>query len=170
MTRQTILVVDDEPSICWAFEKMLSGDGHVVVTPKSANIRILAATNCDLHQAVSRGEFREDLYHRLTGMQIHLPPLRERTEDIAPLCEYFLAAMGYGPAAIDQGLLEKLQLRPWHGNIRELRNAIEHATVVARGRALTIDDFPAIKPGRDEASVSSDSSLVKAEGATHENL
>ncbi|QEG43769.1 sigma-54-dependent transcriptional regulator [Roseimaritima ulvae] len=122
------------------------------VTPRSANVRVLAATNCDLHEQVGSGAFREDLFHRLTGMQIHLPPLRERQEDIQPLCHHFLAAMHYASldSAIDDTLLTQLQQRPWHGNIRELKNAIEHAAVVARGRPLTIDDFPPPKPGRDQ--------------------
>ncbi len=134
------------------------------VTPRSANVRILAATNCDLHQQVGSGSFREDLFHRLTGMQIHLPPLRERTEDIRPLCHHFLAAMKYASleTAIDDALLKQLQQRPWHGNIRELKNAIEHAAVVARGRALTIEDFPPPKPGRDHESTSPSQQLQLA--------
>ncbi|TWT92781.1 sigma-54-dependent transcriptional regulator [Stieleria varia] len=124
------------------------------VRPMSADVRILAATNCDLHDAVARGDFREDLFHRLTGMQIHLPPLRERPEDIAALCLYFLESMKYTAAdeAIDETLLAELAERPWYGNIRELRNAIEHAAVVARGRRLIINDFPPAKPGRDPSS------------------
>ena len=121
------------------------------VQPQTANVRILAATNCDLNDAVASGAFREDLFHRLSGVQIHLPALRERTDDILPLCCHFLAAMGYADpaAAIDDRLLEHLCSRPWHGNVRELKNAVNHAAVVARGRGLTIDDFPPIKPGRE---------------------
>lgn len=124
------------------------------VTPRTANVRILAATNCDLHQAVSRGTFREDLFHRLSGMQIHLPPLRERDDDIAPLCHHFLTSMNYheNVNVMDTQLLDELRKRPWHGNVRELRNAVEHAAVVARGRPLTIDDFPDPKPKRDDSS------------------
>ncbi|SMP73407.1 two-component system, NtrC family, nitrogen regulation response regulator GlnG [Neorhodopirellula lusitana] len=131
------------------------------VRPRTANVRILAATNAELHEAVGRGDFREDLFHRLTGMQIHLPPLRDRCEDIEPLCRHFLAAMKYAAAdtAIDDGLVAELAERPWHGNIRELRNAVEHAAVVARGRPLTIDDFPAPSPGRDDSVASSSQSL-----------
>ncbi len=133
-------------------------------TPRTANVRILAATNCDLHQAVSAGTFREDLFHRLTGMQIHLPALRERIEDIAPLCQHFLAAMNYNDIArsMDDRLLSELQKRPWHGNVRELRNAIEHAAVVARGRAIRIDDFPPPKPRRNWETKSTQSSLQDA--------
>ena len=134
------------------------------VTPRSVNVRILAATNCDLHEAVARGDFREDLFHRLTGMQIHLPPLRERTEDIAPLCEFFLSAMDYAnsESVIDAALEQELRHRRWHGNIRELRNAIEHAAVVARGRPLAIEDFPPPKPRRVESTTTRQTSLPEA--------
>ncbi|MEZ6088417.1 MAG: sigma-54 dependent transcriptional regulator [Pirellulaceae bacterium] len=121
------------------------------VRPRTANVRILAATNCDLNDAVASGAFREDLFHRLSGVQIQLPSLRDRTDDIKPLCCHFLTAMGYADpeSAIDDTLLQHLCARPWHGNIRELKNAVNHAAVVARGRGLTIEDFPPIKPGRE---------------------
>lgn len=123
------------------------GDIH----PRRCNVRILAATNCDLHEAMRLGRFREDLYYRLSGLHIHLPPLRERTEDIPLLCEYFLNRLGYENAAdsLSQDLIEKLSTRPWYGNVRELGNAVEHAAVVARGRALTLEDFPPAQNGRD---------------------
>ncbi|MCM2374893.1 sigma-54-dependent transcriptional regulator [Aporhodopirellula aestuarii] len=134
------------------------------VRTRTANVRILAATNCDLHEAVGKGTFREDLFHRMTGMQIHLPPLRERAEDIAPLCQHFLTALQY-PApdqAISEQLLAELQKQPWHGNVRELKNAVEHAAVVARSRPLFIHDFPPPAPGRGEASSSPQRSLEQS--------
>ncbi|MBB3204569.1 two-component system nitrogen regulation response regulator GlnG [Rhodopirellula rubra] len=134
------------------------------VRTRTANVRILAATNCDLHEAVGDGTFREDLFHRMTGMQIHLPPLRERTIDIGPLCQHFLTGIQY-PApekAISDGLLAELQKQPWHGNVRELKNAVEHAAVVARSRPLSIRDFPPPAPGRGEASSSPQGSLEQA--------
>ncbi len=131
------------------------------VKPRTADVRILAATNSDLHDAVASGEFREDLFHRLTGVQIHLPPLRERLDDIAPLCQHFLAAMEYSDAATDDSLLAELQHRPWYGNVRELKNAVSHAAVVARGRRLSIADFPAPKPGRESGAPSTASSLER---------
>lgn len=131
------------------------------VTPRDTDVRLLAATNCDLHQAVSAGKFREDLFHRLTGMQIHLPPLRERREDIPALCSYFLSAMNYERAetAVDAKLVDELKQRPWHGNIRELRNAIEHAAVIARGRPLAIEDFPPAKPRREGSAATAPANL-----------
>lgn len=113
------------------------------VLPRRCDVRILAATNCELHHAISSGRFREDLYWRLNGMHIHLPPLRERVEDIGPLCGYFLECLGSpANARLSPELLVQLSARPWYGNVRELRNAIGHAVVMAGDRALEIGDFP----------------------------
>ncbi len=134
------------------------------VKMRTANVRVLAATNSDLHDAVSSGTFREDLFYRLTGVQIHLPPLRERIEDIGPLCQHFLESRGYVSAgtAIDAKLLQSLQERPWFGNVRELKNAVGHAAVVARGREFTIHDFPPPMPGREIEHTTKVDSLDKA--------
>ncbi|QDS89772.1 Nitrogen regulation protein NR(I) [Rosistilla ulvae] len=128
---------------------------------RHANVRIIAATNCDLHHAVQEGTFREDLYYRLTGVRIHLPPLRQRPEDIPLLCQHFLSAMDYPgfDAAVDAELVTELQSRPWSGNVRELKNAIQHAAVVARGRALEATDFPPSTPARGETSTSNATTL-----------
>lgn len=128
------------------------------VRPRRCNVRILAATNRELRQAVRDGRFREDLYYRLNGLHIHLPPLRDRGDDIGLLCQYFLNAIGYPKAeqAVGKELLELLQQRSWRGNIRELRNAIEHAAVVARGRSLVISDFPA----EEQAAADSDGNVL----------
>ena len=122
------------------------------VEARRCNVRIIAATHRDLHQAVLRGEFREDLFYRLNGLHIHLPPLRERVEDLLPLCMHFLHRIEYADTdqAIGDELLTELQQRKWFGNIRELRNAVQHAAVVARGRPLVFGDFPDPQPGRIE--------------------
>lgn len=113
------------------------------IIPRRCDVRILAATNCELHRSVSEGRFREDLYWRLNGMHIHLPPLRERVEDIGPLCNYFLGCLGsQANAQLAPELLEQLAARPWYGNVRELRNAIGHAAVMAGERPLEMSDFP----------------------------
>jgi two-component system nitrogen regulation response regulator GlnG len=114
------------------------------MTPRRCDVRILAATNCDLSKAISEKRFREDLYYRLSGMHIHLPPLRERVEDLEQLCSYFLSRVSEAGAQqqLSPSLIAGLALRPWHGNVRELKNAVEHAAVVARGRPLQLDDFP----------------------------
>ncbi|GIX00341.1 MAG: sigma-54-dependent Fis family transcriptional regulator [Pirellulaceae bacterium] len=113
------------------------------VKPLYCDVRILAATNKDLGQCVQEGTFREDLFYRLNGMHIHLPPLRERVEDILPLTQYFLHRIGYPHAVdVDDELLDHLRKRPWYGNVRELKHAVERAAIVARGRPLKIADFP----------------------------
>ena len=91
-----------------------------------------------------RERFREDLLYRLAAVSLRLPPLRQRREDVQPLCKFFLRRLGYPAAdsAIDDSLAEELARRDWWGNVRELRNAIEHASVVARGRTLERADFP----------------------------
>ncbi len=113
------------------------------MTPRRCDVRILAATNCDLSLAVSEKRFREDLFYRLNGMHIHLPPLRQRAEDIGPLCNYFLSKVSdQSDQQLSNSLIEELSHRAWNGNVRELRNAIEHAAVLARGKPLQLTDFP----------------------------
>jgi two-component system nitrogen regulation response regulator GlnG len=114
------------------------------VRPRKCDVRVIAATNRDLHAGVAAGTFREDLLYRLTAVSIQLPPLRQRRDDIPLLCEYFLRRIGYAGAqqAIGKSLAAELQQRDWFGNVRELRNAILHASVVARGRPLELSDFP----------------------------
>jgi DNA-binding NtrC family response regulator len=97
-------------------------------------VRVIAATNRDLAEEVAAGRFRQDLYYRLDVMQIALPPLRERREDIAPLARHFMAqisaSLGVAPLALDAATLDHLAGNPWPGNARELRNVIEHALIV----------------------------------------
>ena len=133
------------------------------VTPRRCDVRVLAATNCDLWEAVKSGRFREDLYYRLAGLQIHLPPLRERKEDIGTLCRHFLAQLGDSSSTqLNDQLVTELESRHWHGNVRELRNAVEHAAVVARGRALTINDFPDPQPDGESADQNPERRLIEA--------
>jgi two-component system nitrogen regulation response regulator GlnG len=128
------------------------------VRPRKCDVRVIAATNRDLSEAVAGRAFREDLLYRLSAVSIHLPPLRSRVEDIPLLCDYFLRRIGY-PASgrsISPSMREELESRFWAGNVRELRNAIEHATVVARGRVLETSDLPPAQkrstPLRDDGS------------------
>lgn len=127
------------------------------VQTRRCDVRVLAATHCDLAVAVQAGQFREDLFYRLNGLHIHLPPLRHRVDDIQPLAEYFLNRLGVSPDVLTADVLKDLKQRPWWGNVRELRNAIGHAAVLARGRRLTPEDFPPPQPGRQEVPVELDS-------------
>src|SRR5204863_3713421 len=102
-----------------------------------ADIRVIAATNRDLHAAMRRGEFREDLYYRLGVFEIALPPLRDRLDDIPDLADSFLEEIGEHvgrPAAgIAREARDHLLTYSWPGNVRELRNAIERAIILADG-------------------------------------
>ena len=106
-----------------------------------ANVRVIAATNRDLRDAVGRGAFREDLYYRLQVFEIPLPPLRERTRDIPLLVEAFLReisrAIGYAPAGLTQEATQVLLKYAWPGNVRELRNALERAAILSEGGLIT---------------------------------
>ncbi len=111
--------------------------------PQPLNIRILSATHQDLARRMAEGSFREDLYFRLNVFQIHLPPLRERTEDVAQLAEHFLRKFEPRALPLPDQTVRYLESLPWHGNVRELRNALEHAAIVSRGGPLLPEHFPA---------------------------
>jgi len=102
------------------------------------DVRLIAATNCDLKEMVACGRFRQDLYWRLNVVNLHLAPLRERAADVAPLARLFMAELsaqlGVPPLELSPGVLRELARYPWPGNVRELRNVIE--------RALILGDFP----------------------------
>jgi transcriptional regulator with GAF, ATPase, and Fis domain len=119
-----------------------------------ANVRIIAATNRELRRALTRGDFREDLYYRLHVFEIRLPPLRQRPEDILPLSQLFLADIGRSfarpPAGMTREARRCLLEHTWPGNVRELRNVLERAAIVCEGGlivpehlALSVDDFAA---------------------------
>jgi two-component system nitrogen regulation response regulator GlnG len=110
--------------------------------PQTLDIRILAATHQNLERLVAEGVFRHDLFFRLNVFQVHLPPLRERPEDILPLAEHFLRRIEPGALPLTPATVAFLTAQPWPGNVRELRNALEHAVIVARGGALLPSHFP----------------------------
>ena len=110
--------------------------------PQPLNVRILTATNADLDRQVAEGLFRHDLFFRLNVFRIHLPPLRERKEDIEPLAEHFLRKLSPDAVPLLPKTLDYLTNQPWYGNVRELRNALEHAVIVARGGPLLPEHFP----------------------------
>ena len=111
-----------------------------------ADVRVLAATNRDLTEAIARGEFREDLYYRLNVFEIAIPPLRERREDVLPLAEAFLEelgpTMGRPAAGISRDARDWLLAYAWPGNVRELRNAIERAILFCDGGLITREHLP----------------------------
>ncbi len=111
-----------------------------------ADVRIVAATNRDLHREVGAGRFREDLYYRLNVIAITCPPLRAREGDVPLLVDHFLQVFGRrnnkGPFVLTQAVVEKLANYSWPGNVRELENTIERAVVLAKGPQLDVTDLP----------------------------
>jgi len=113
---------------------------------------VLAATHQDLPRLVSENRFRHDLFFRLNVFQIHLPPLRERPEDIVPLAEHFLRRFEPRALPLLPETVRFLTGLPWLGNVRELRNALEHAAILARGSPLLPEHFPTFAAGADAAN------------------
>lgn len=119
------------------------------------HVRVISATNSDLENMVKRGEFREDLYYRLNVIPLHLPPLRERQQDIMHLTAFFLEKqcrlMGRAPCSINKQALEALEQYSWPGNVRELENLIERMIVLTDANVITLDDVPAKIVGKKGA-------------------
>jgi len=115
-------------------------------SPMRTDFRVISATHQDLLTLVQQGSFRHDLYFRIAAFRITLPPLRERREDIVPLSEYFLGLLCHAqsPCRLAPATCQELESRPWFGNVRELRNAIEHAVIVARGGTIEPEHLPAV--------------------------
>jgi two-component system, NtrC family, nitrogen regulation response regulator GlnG len=125
------LPLDLQPKLLRVLEtgrlRRVGGQGEVAV-----NVRVVALTLRDLRQEAARGRFRLDLYHRLAGCQIHLPPLRERRSDIAVLVDHFLdeAEAEFGPRIVAAAALDRLCNHDWPGNVRELRNTLRRAAAL----------------------------------------
>ena len=121
-------------------------------TPVKVDVRLVAATNRDLGKMAEEGAFREDLYYRLNVVNIHLPPLRERREDIPGLVDFLIQRhrrdLKRPFKGIDNAALKLLLSQPWKGNVRELDNVIEHAMIVGEGEWITLADLP--RPLRDK--------------------
>jgi DNA-binding NtrC family response regulator len=115
----------------------------------SSDFRVICATNKDLKSMVENGTFREDLYYRLNVVNIYVPPLKERVEDIPLLVEYFIRkyciSMNRQPVTIDSAALKRLEEFPFPGNVRELENMIERAIVIGNGKKITLKDLPVEK-------------------------
>lgn len=117
------------------------------ITTLTSNVRVIAATNKNLKEAVAEGNFREDLYYRLNVVPINLPPLRERPEDIEDLIEYFLTKSASisgsnAPKAMSAAAMAALKAYSWPGNIREMENIIERCVVITSGDRIDLDSLP----------------------------
>ena len=107
------------------------------------NARILAASNRDLEDEVKAGRFREDLFYRLNVVELNLPPLRERREDILPLANLFIGELARNRARLAEATVVCLQNYPWPGNVRELRNAMERAVLLSQSELILPEHLPA---------------------------
>jgi DNA-binding NtrC family response regulator len=133
---------------------------------RKVDVRVISATNANLAEIVAEGDFREDLLYRLNTVEIRLPPLRERREDIPLLAETFLRQQaerygreleGFGPEAMDA-----LLAHPWPGNVRELRHSVERSVLMARGRRIEPGDL-GLRRREDGGALSEDLTLQAAE-------
>lgn len=134
--------------------------------PVTVNVRVLAATHCDLAALVREGKFREDLFYRLEGMTIHIPPLRERREDIELLAHTFLGRMFAGsssPPALHPAALQKLRAYDWPGNVRQLQKVICRAAGVCRGSFIMPEDI-------DFGELNREGTVPKASGDSLKSL
>ncbi len=125
-----------------------------------ADVRVLAATNRDLDREVEAGRFRNDLYYRLNVVTIHLPPLRDRKEDIPLLCKHFLKNYslkeGKDIQSISSGAMQALMDYDWPGNVRQLENTVSHAVILAQGPVIESGNLPQfLRQTTVEPSVSS---------------
>jgi two-component system nitrogen regulation response regulator GlnG len=132
--------------------------------PVGTQFRVVSASHRNLHELVETGAFRHDLLYRLCTFEITLPPLRERGGDVRLLANYFAEQFGHGVATLAEETLVDLESRPWFGNVRELRNAVEHALVLARSGAVMPSHLPPPLPGRREqrGAFSEDGALTTA--------
>ncbi|HHY66392.1 MAG TPA: sigma 54-interacting transcriptional regulator [Alicyclobacillus sp.] len=132
---------------------------------RTVNLRIIAATNKNLDQLIRKSRFREDLYYRLSVVNLHIPPLRERKEDLLPLIYFFLGnstvESGKPCYSISEEAINVLQSYDWPGNVRELKNAIEYATCMANDWTITVEDLPGTVP-RTPKMTKKPSSTLKA--------
>ncbi len=168
--RQGTLFIDEIAEVPAAIQakllRVLEHDEFVPVGGTQArrtDFRVISATHRDLPQCVASGAFRHDLYFRLCGFQINLPPLRDREDDVVTLAQSFLALLGGEGRRFSEETLAEIRKRPWYGNVRELRNAVAHATTVVRAGAILPEHLPPAAP----ASLAG---LTESEGSASERL
>ena len=150
----------------------------------STDVRIIAATNQNLEERVKQGRFREDLFHRLNVIRIHLPALRERREDIPILARHFLkrsaAELNVEPKQLAPETERHIAQLPWPGNVRQLENACRWLTVMAPAQVIRVEDLPpelraadlAREDGRWEANLKQlvESRLMRGEGRIYRDI
>jgi two-component system response regulator AtoC len=138
--------------------------------PKAIDVRFVAASHKDLQDEVDANRFREDLYFRLNGITVEIPPLRERVDDIEALALSFLAEgakrIGKAPPTLAPLALQKLRAHPWPGNVRELRTVIERAVVLSAGASVVDADHIALNAARAKAASTSAASSTPAASST----
>ena len=142
----------------------------------SIDVRLVAATNVNLGDAVAAGKFREDLYYRLNVARVAIPPLRDRPGDVLPLVRHFVGVysqrLGTGLIAVSAGAAARLQAHAWPGNIRELENVIHHALLVCRHGRIEADDValavPPAAEGQRRRQAGSQAALIAALEAMYE--
>ena len=144
-------------------------------TPIKVDVRLVAATNRDLERMVEAGDFRDDLFFRLSVVRIHMPPLRQRPEDIALIAHHFLkvaAEENEKPLReMTSDALAAMERYTWPGNVRELRASIERAVVMATGPKITLRDLPpVVRDGSSPVQMSAGIKFVRSSEAGHLNL
>ena len=129
----------------------------------NVDVRIIAATNEDLEQAIEKGSFRQDLYHRINEFSIEVPPLRDRLEDLEEFAYYFLTQaneeLGKDVKHISAEAIEKMKQHHWDGNLRELRNVIRRAVLFAENQEITLDTLPILGPRLQKTQDADDMAL-----------
>ena len=139
--------------------------------PRRVDVRVVAATNRDLVEAMRTGEFRQDLFYRINTITVSLPPLRDRPEDIAMLAHHFVETKAaYGPKRLGDRALAALEAYSWPGNVRELLHAIERAAILAVGEEIEPGDFPPEVSGAAPVSPAGANDAASLEGMERQHI
>jgi two-component system nitrogen regulation response regulator NtrX len=138
--------------------------------PIQVDVRVLAATNKNLPEEIAAGRFREDLFYRLNVVEIRVPPLRERADDIPALVRHFTALLGasggVGEKRFSDEAIARLRRRPWPGNVRELRNAVERLLILSPAKVVSGGDVDRILPADGAAAAPSAAAVALPDAAT----
>ena len=131
---------------------------------RTVDMRLVAATNRDLAEAIKTNQFRQDLYYRINTITVSLPPIRERREDVRPLIQHFLELnAGYGRKKLSPAALQALERYDWPGNVRELQHAIQRAVILCSGEEIQPEDLPADVRNGQAAALPASGSLEEVE-------